>query len=82
MASVRKRVLLAALATVLLGAAFIRLDGLQALRDLLRKPEVLRTFELEKTACLANLGSRRPIYFWKHGEFAATIRELRSKSVV
>ncbi len=73
---VRKRVLLAVLATVLLGAAFIRLDGRQALRDLLRKPEVLRAFELEKSACLANLGSRRPIYFWKHGEFAATIREL------
>ena len=57
---VRKRALLAALATVLLGAAFIRLDGQQAIRDLLRKSEVLRAFELEKAACLDDPGSRRP----------------------
>ena len=76
MASVRKRVLLAALATVHLATAFIRLDGQQAVRDLLRKSEVLRTFELERAACLANRRSGRPIYSWTHEKLAATIREL------
>ncbi|MDQ1347636.1 MAG: hypothetical protein QG573_1009, partial [Acidobacteriota bacterium] len=76
MASVRKRVLLAALATVHLATAFIRLDGQQAVRDLLRKSEVLRAFELERAACLANRRSGRPIYSWTHEKLVATIREL------
>ena len=76
MASVRKCVLLAALATVHLATASIRLDGQQAVRDLLRKSEVLRAFELERAACLADRRSGRPIYSWTHEKLAATIREL------
>ena len=76
MACVRKRFLLAVLATAALATAFIRLDGQQALSDRLREPEVLRTFDLEKTAGLADRRSGRPIHFWTHEKLAATIREL------
>lgn len=76
MAGVRKRVLLAVLATAALATAFIRLEGQQALSDRLREPEVLRTFELEKTACLADRRSGRHISSSTHEKLVATIREL------
>jgi hypothetical protein len=75
-ASVRKRVLLAALATVHVATAFSRLDGQQWLRDRPREPEILRAFALEKTACLADHRSGRHISSSTHEKLVAMIREL------